>query len=285
MTVASVMADVRTQLAAAGIPDPQLEARSLLRAALKLSQAELLAARDRPLTLIEYSALESLVARRREREPLQYITGKVEFYGRDFSVDKRVLIPRPETELLVEQALATAEEIQGRELRVLDIGTGSGIIAVTMAAELPEARVVATDISNDSLSVAKANARHHRVDDRIQFTNCFIADGVTGHFDIVLSNPPYVLSGYLDSAGAQPELASEPRMALDGGAEGMDVYRELFKRLGSIMAAHGTAFIEIDPPVVDGSLEEARTHLPRASRTVLTDLAGLERCLVLQLPR
>lgn len=282
-TVGSTIARVTRQLADAGIPDAGIEARTLIKAVLGLTSTSLLTDRDRRVSEAELATLDALVELRLKREPLQYITGEVEFYGRAFNVDQRVLIPRPETELLVEQALAYLAEKTIERPRVLDIGTGSGVLAVTLAAELPLASVVATDIiSTDALGVALPNARSHRVDDRIEFVQCPFADEVEGRFDIVVCNPPYVLSSFLDGPEAQPELGFEPRTALDGGADGMDVYRPLLARLPGLLKPGGAAFIEIDPPVVESCVAAAKQHLPHTTVSVLTDLAGLERCLVIE---
>ena len=285
-TVGSTVAKMTQRLADGGIPDSGAEARVLVKTALRLTSTTLLTERDRPVTDFELVALSKQVERRLRREPLQYITGEVEFYGRVFDVDRRVLIPRPETELLVEQALAYITEQHMELPRILDIGTGSGVLAVTLAAELPPAEAVATDISVEALEVARSNALTHSVADRIEFAHCPFADGVNGRFDVIVCNPPYVRTEFLDGSEIQPELAFEPRTALDGGADGMEVYRPLIERLGTLLRpSSGTAFIEIDPPVTQLCLAEARQRLPQASLSVLTDLAGLERCLVIETAR
>lgn len=281
----STLAQVRTAISEAGIPDAGFEARSLVRTALRISKEVLLTDQDRLVTDEEQTLLESLIGRRLRRVPLQYVIGTVEFYGRRFRVDARVLIPRPETELLIDQALAFAMERRISKPRILDIGTGSGAIAVTLAAELPESRIVATDISGDALEVARENARSTAVQDRIEFVRCSLVANVTGTFEIVVCNPPYVLSAFLSGADVQPELAYEPLEALDGGKDGMKVYRPLFSSLERVLAPGGAAFIEIDPQVVSLCVAEAKRNLPAASISVLTDLAGLERCLVIELPR
>jgi release factor glutamine methyltransferase len=280
----SALAHVRAVVSDAGIPDASVEARSLLRAALGINREALLTDRDRLLTEENRAVLESLVNRRARREPLQYIIGPVEFYGRRFEVDPRVLIPRPETELLIEQVLAFSTQRGLSNARVLDIGTGSGVIAVTLAAELSGLSIVATDISGDALDVAMANAVLANVEARIEFIRCSLATEVTGTFDVVVCNPPYVQSAFLSGPDVQPELAYEPQEALDGGRDGMKVYRPLLGSLRKLLAPGGAAFIEIDPPVVSGCVEAAKRSLPEASVSVLTDLAGLERCLMIELP-
>ena len=282
--LASALAQVRAAVGDAGIPDAAYEARTLVVTATGVSRETLITDRDHLITGEERVRLESLVGRRLRREPLQYVVGSVEFYGRRFLVDSRVLIPRQETEMLVEQALAFTTERSLSAPRVLDIGTGSGALAVTLAGELSGVSAVATDISQDALDVALENARAAGVDHRIEFICCSLATEVTGTFDIVVCNPPYVLSAFLSGPDAQPELAYEPLEALDGGRDGMDVYRPLLSSLVEILAPGGAAFIEIDPPVASECLADAKRNLPDATVSVLTDLAGLERCLVIELP-
>lgn len=284
LTIADLLANTRRALQENGIPDPALEARSLVRAALDISHTELLTKADRSVEPGAAHRLEKFVSRRIRREPLQYITGRVGFYGREFQVDKHVLIPRPETELLIEQSLLRLKECRVERPKILDIGTGSGILAITMAAELPAAHVVATDISSDALDVAKANAELTDVADRIEFSVGSMTAGNTGPFDFVLSNPPYVLTGYLDGPDVQPELKHEPGLALDGGSEGMDVYNQLIPELLGVMASGGAAYIEIDPPVAERCVTAAKSFMPAASVSVLTDLTGLERCMAIELP-
>lgn len=280
----SALAQIRAAIGDAGIPDASFEARTLVMTATGVSRETLITDRERRLTGEERVRLESLVGRRLLREPLQYVVGSVEFYGRRFLVDSRVLIPRQETEMLIEQALAFARERKLMVPRVLDIGTGSGVLAVTLAGELSEASVVATDISQAALDVALENARSVGVDHRIELICCSLATKVVGKFDIVVCNPPYVLSAFLSGPDVQPELAYEPFEALDGGRDGMDVYRPLLSSLGEILAPGGAAFIEIDPPVASECVVDAKRILPDATVSVLTDLAGLERCLVIELP-
>ena len=280
----AALAQVRVELSNAGIPDAAFEARGLLRAAVGITREALLTDRDRLITVDEQSLLESFVTRRLHREPLQYVVGSVEFYGRRFRVDPRVLIPRPETELLVEQALSFSTERRLAGPRILDIGTGSGAIAVTLAAELPDASIVATDISEYALAAALENARSAGIEDRVEFVHCSLAEKVTGRFEIVVCNPPYVLSAFLSGSDVQPELAYEPHTALDGGSDGMTVYSPLLSSLSAILAPGGAAFVEIDPPVASACMVLAKMKLSVASVSVLTDLAGLERCLVIELP-
>jgi release factor glutamine methyltransferase len=273
---------IRDRLEVAGIVEARYEATLLIRAALEVSRERLLIDRDHIVSAAAAERVQAMVQRRVRLEPLQYILGSTEFYGREFRVDERVLIPRPETELLVEQALAFALERKLVTPRVLDIGTGSGILAITLAAELPDAEVVATDISADALQVAQANAEYLGVSERISFVHCSLADDVDGPFDMVITNPPYVLTRFLDGDNVQPELAHEPRLALDGGINGMDVYMPLIAALAGLLKERGLAVVEIDPPVAADCLAEAKAYFPDSTREVLTDLAGLERALIIE---
>ncbi len=281
--VGELLAWARQRIKSMGSQDPSLEARLLLMSVTSLSHTDLVAHPELAVTESQLAAFESALNRRLRSEPVQYITGKTEFFGRQFAIDSRVLIPRPETELLVEQALAWINTRSIDRPRLLDIGTGSGILAVTLAAELDGSTIVATDISSNALEVAAENAMAHGVEERVEFVRCSIAEGVAGRFDLVVSNPPYVLSGFLDGQEAQSELAFEPREALDGGQAGMDVYSKLILALPDLLEAGGAAYVEIDPPVAEQCLDLAEHVLPQADVSILTDLAGLERCLAIEL--
>ncbi len=282
VTASIALAEIRKRLASAGIPDAGIEARTLVRHALGVSQSELLLEPQRQVEAGALAKLDLITRQRLDHEPIQYITGEVEFYGRKFTVDDRVLIPRPETELLVEQALAFVNEQSIAAPRILDVGTGSGVLGLTLAAEIEESSVIATDISEDALAVAAENAVACGVAGRVDLLHGSLADGVERTFDVVVCNPPYVLTSFLDGNEVQAELAQEPRIALDGGADGMDFYRPLIASLDKLLNPLAAAFVEIDPPVALLSLKEAVRHLPNDQHSVLTDLAGLERCLTIE---
>ena len=216
----------------------------------------------------------------RHREPLAYILGERDFFGRTFRVDQRVLIPRPETELLIDLCTQFVEHNHIIQPNICDIGTGSGIIAITLAKQLPNANITATDISTDALELAKINASHHEAN--VHFT---VEDATRhetpGNFDIIVSNPPYIQTPTLDDL--QPEVRDwEPRQALDGGPDGMNVLRPLIQSLPKLLHNNGptAAFIEIDPPVVASCLETARETMPEVEIQIHRDYAGLERFLV-----
>ena len=250
----------------------------LVRHATGLSAEGLLTAYAARFPQAKLELLEESLSRRLRREPLAYIIGRKEFYGRVFEVDSRVLIPRPESELLVEKAMQFLRDFEKDRPSILDVGTGSGVLGVTLAAEMPQALITAVDIDVDALSVARMNAERLGLRGRIEFFQADILDPLYGRFDVVVSNPPYVLRGVLP--GLESELSYEPRRALDGGKDGMDVLGPLIASLpGLLMPGKSGAFIEIDPPVSGPCVERARDAFPRARIEVVPDLAGLDRCL------
>lgn len=208
-----------------GIDSPRLTAEVLLSHALTLDRVRLYVDFDRPLSKPELTQIRDLVARRCTREPTQYITGYREFYSRKLKVDDRVLIPRPETETLIDVVRPLLDGT--RPIVVLDLCTGSGCIAVTLAAEMPLATVYATDISDAALAVARENAVEMNVVDRIHFLlgDLFAPLPDNLLFDAIVSNPPYIATGELGTL--QPEVQREPRVALDGGADGLKVVQAI----------------------------------------------------------
>jgi len=247
--LASLLCEATAQLTAHAVPDAQLDAEVLLAYVLGTNRAGLYARLHDPYSSQHAQAFQHLVQRRARREPLQYITGVQEFWSLPFRVDQRVLIPRPETEVVVETALrllsqsaignrqSTIEQPphpgplpQGeRRISILDLGTGSGCIAIALATELPRAEIWATDISQDALAVTQENARRHGVAGRITFLHgdLFIPTvRAEDRFDLIVANPPYI--AHDDLATLQPEVRDwEPHSALDGGVEGLDFYYRL----------------------------------------------------------
>ena len=252
----------------------------MLRWACDLSQEQLLANHSDELPATAANRLEHVLSRRASREPLAYILGEKEFYSRTFKVDQRVLIPRPETELLIDLCAQFTEHHHLQQPNICDIGTGSGIIAITLAHQITDAKITATDISDEALALAESNAAKHGIN--IQFA----IEDATQHkqspnFDIVVSNPPYIKSSAIETL--QPEVRDwEPRQALDGGPNGMDVLQPLIESLPNLLRKNGptAAFIEIDPPVAQPCLETARATVPDTEIQTRLDYRGLERVLV-----
>jgi release factor glutamine methyltransferase len=235
------------------IDNPRLTAEVLLAHQLNIDRLKLYLELEQPLTASELSGYRSLIKRRLRHEPLQYITGVQEFWSLDFVVDPRVLIPRPETELLVEQGLRLIETMQGpadHSIKILDLGTGCGAIGIALAREIPDADIWATDISADALQVASLNARKHGVSDRIQFSQGdlwepFVGIGIMT-FDIIVSNPPYIPTEEYPSL--QPEVRDyEPSMALDGHPGGMYYIEKILTEAPKYMNQGGWLLMEMDP--------------------------------------
>jgi release factor glutamine methyltransferase len=224
-TIRRVLEWTRGHFEKADIDAPRLTAELLLGHILKTSRVKLYVDLDRPLAKEELAAYRGLIQRRLAYEPTQYLVGAKEFYNRRFAVDARVLIPRPETELLVEAVLKALPV--DAPCRVLDLCTGSGCIAITLAAERPQASVWATDLSPEALEVARANAESLGVGSRVTFLQgdlfAAVPEGPT--FDLIVSNPPYVKRGELPTL--QREVRKEPQLALDGGVDGLDLVRRI----------------------------------------------------------
>lgn len=242
-----------------GIENPRLNAELLLAHQLHLERIRLYLNFDQPLTEHEVSGYRSLIRRRVSREPLQYITGTQEFWSLDFSVDRSVLIPRPETEIVVEQALKLAREMGpdgNRSLEFLDLGTGSGAISVALAREVPQAALCATDISETALSVARRNAVKHQVAERIRFLRGDLWEPFLerkNRFDIVVSNPPYVRTSEFSTLS--PEIRdNEPRLALDGGHDGMYYLKRIIEGAHGFLRPGGWIVLQTAPDQTEKAL-------------------------------
>ena len=236
-----VLRGTERYLADRGVENPRLNAEHLLAHALGLKRMELYLQFDRPLTESERAPLRDLVKRRGAREPLQHVLGTAEFHGRTFACDKRALVPRPETEQLVELALEVAKDKPAAT--ILDIGTGSGVIALTIALELPSATLHATDLSPDALALAAENAARHALTDRIVFHQADLLPPDDARFDLIIANLPYIPAEEI--ASLSPEVRHDPASALDGGADGLDLIRRLIDTAPDRLAPGGALLLEI----------------------------------------
>ena len=226
--------------------------------------------------------LDAIVERRLTREPLAYILGYREFYGINLLVNSSVLIPRPETESLVEHALFMAlMGMETTELVIADVGTGCGAIAINLAIHLPSARIYALDVADSVLDVASYNVRAHNVSDRVTLGKGNLLEPVPEPVDLIVANLPYIPSGRIPTL--QPEVQREPREALDGGPDGLDQIRGLLSQAPGKAKDHGTILLELDPEQVAAVEELARQYFPAATTSVEQDLARLDRVFAISL--
>jgi release factor glutamine methyltransferase len=262
-------------LSAQGIEEARLDAEVLLAHALGLTRSQLRAQFNRKLNSAKLTSYRQLIERRARREPVAYIVGQKEFYGLDLFVDHRVLIPRPETELLVEKAV----EISQRQSVVADVGTGSGAIAVSLAVQLPQALVYATDASPGALEVAARNCHRHRVEDRVHLLQGHLLEPLPKPVDLVVANLPYVSQA--EMAQLPPEISRyEPREALDGGSDGLDHIRRLLAEAGEHLKPQGVILLEIGATQGPAVVALARRHFPVAKVEIVKDYAGLDRVVM-----
>lgn len=278
-TLIDVLRLSTTYLGDHGSSSARLDSELLCAQALGLRRIDLYLQFDRPLDEQELTSIRELIRRRGKGEPVAYITGTREFYGRAFIVTPDVLVPRPDTETLVQCAVAYLRDRPGAELRVADLGTGTGCIAITLGAEVPPTRVVATEVSPAALEVARANATALGVD--VEFVECSWADGLEGAFDLVVSNPPYVTTEEL-AAVDRDVRDFEPRGALLGGEDGLDAYRSLLTSVRGHVTA-GRLMLEVDPRHADAVAALVAETFPGAITTPVPDLTGRTRVLDVEL--
>ena len=269
----------RELLARHCIEEAELEAELLLRHTLKINRAQLLSEPDSELKSRHADTYKTFIKRRIKGEPSAYITGHREFFGLDFYVDKHVLIPRPETELLVEQAILRAKNY--RHPVIVDIGTGSGAIAVSLAKNLPDVEIYAVDISKAALKVAGRNCLEHHVEDRVQLLRSDLLESVPDQIDIIVANLPYVLTSDVPQVNTN---GFEPGLALDGGADGLDVVKRVCQQAKDRLRPAGCLLLEIglgQSKIIADLLQEL---FPSANVEIIPDLSGIERVICLILP-
>lgn len=242
LTVCQIQSRTADFFRAKAVPDPKLDADLLLAHVLELRRLDLYLDINRPLTEAQLDLLRPLVKRRADREPLQYILGTVEFCGLRLKIDSRALIPRPETEELVEKVIQVVET---PPKRILELGTGSGAIAIALARAFPEAQITAVDLSEQALVLAEENAEAQALGNSIQFLqgSWFTPLDTTESFDLIISNPPYLTEEEMTTA--EPEVVKyEPQSALVAGADGLDDIRQIFQRAPAFLSAQGMLALE-----------------------------------------
>jgi len=284
LTIGGLLAWAKQALDQAGVEHASQESRWLVAHALGVEQHQLASRAEQPVADGMREQAEALVSRRSLREPLQYILGTQEFCGLEFHVTPAVLIPRPETELLVQEALRVVDF--NKEAVLVDVGTGSGCVAVTLATILGNARVVAVDRFPEALAVAKGNGERHGVGDRIEWVEGDLLlslreRGLAGKADVIVSNPPYIAE--TDCLGLQPEVREfEPRTALIGGPTGTEFHERLLRESMEFLVPGGTLVMEIGQgqlPAVQRVAEQIGGY--EALRAV-KDEAGIDRVVILQ---
>ena len=277
MILAQALQQSAHTLSLNGIDDSHTEARMLLGHITKLSPVQIYTQPERTLSQEQESNLQELVERRLCHEPAAYIVNHREFYGIDFYVDSRVLVPRPETELLVDTAIEFASSTYlARPLLIADIGTGCGAIAVSLALNLPHSQIYATDVSPLALEVARLNCKSHNVTDRIILLQGNLLEPLPESVDILVANLPYIKSSEL--ANLSPEIIQfEPRIAIDGGENGLDYIRQLLEQAEGRINTNGCILLEIGQNQEKDLSNLIRSLLKKVNFVFISDLNGIKR--------
>lgn len=278
MTSREALLATKQTLQTAKFDDAVIESELLLCHILGISKTELYSEPERMLTSLEIKELQLLTERRLLHEPLAYILGHCEFYGHNFYLDQHTLIPRPETELLVEEAINFARHYNCPEnqLTLADIGTGSGVIAISLALALPEARIYATDIDASALLTAKINCQRHQVTTQVVLLQGNLLEPLPGPVNVIVANLPYVKNHELGTLA--PEIANfEPAAALAGGEDGLDIMRQLLTQIQGRICQNGCLLLEIGYKQNKAVNSLLNRHLPRADVELIPDLAGIDR--------
>ncbi len=278
MTLKQALQSARDILQSHNIENAPLTAEVLLRHTLNFNRVQLYQAMENKLNPTQEKTFQSLIERHICGEPVAYITGHKEFYGLDFYVDSRALIPRPETELLIEKSLKL---VKNKAITTIaDIGTGCGTVAITLALKLPKAKIYATDISAISLELAFTNCQHHKVLDRIRLLEGDMLESLPEPVDLIAANLPYVREAEI---AASRSLSYEPRLALDGGTDGLDKIRRFCSQLKGKLNPHGTILLEIGQGQSEVVTSLLYSGLPSCHIEVFKDFAGIERIVLLSL--
>ena len=270
-------------LEAAGIADARLEAEVMVMTVMRMTRQNIFAEQETEVPGSEAQQLAGIVAQRLERTPLAYILGYREFYGINVVVTPNVLIPRPETEGMVEHTLFMAlMGMETRELTIADVGTGSGAIAVNLAIHLPAARIYAVDVSESALDVAAYNIRGHAVHDRVRLGHGDLLEPLPEPVDLIVANLPYIPTERIPTL--QPEVQQEPQLALDGGPDGLDLVRRLLEQAPRKLNSPGIILLELDPEQFPAAEAMALQQFPDAEITAEQDLARQDRIMVINRP-
>jgi release factor glutamine methyltransferase len=279
-TVETARRALTARFKSSAIDSSEIDARLLVGAVLGLDLTGLITAAHRQLSADEATRLEDFVRRRLQNEPVARILGHKEFWGLPLRLSAATLVPRPDTETVVELALELlhADGVTNRKLRIADLGTGSGAILLALLSELPNAHGFGTDISAAALQTAASNAEHAGLSDRATFIACDYATGLSGPFDLIVSNPPYIRS--TDIADLAPDVREfDPRAALDGGADGLDAYRVLIPQAARLLAPGAVLVVEAG----EGQSDQIRGIMTKATLTSTSapkaDLAGIPRAV------
>jgi release factor glutamine methyltransferase len=274
LTLGQALSQAKATLLSHGISEARLESEALLMHTLGVGRAQLYSRLQEELPPPQLEEFQKLVQRRLRREPLPYILGHREFFGIDFYIDRRAFIPRPESELLVEQALEFASHLS--LCIIADVGTGSGAVAVALARHLPQSTIYAIDLSGEALQVAAINCHRHGVAYRVHLLQGDLLQPLPQPVHLIVANLPYVRSEELSQL--DPEISDfEPALALDGGKEGTEKIRQLLAQSSGKLRSPGLILLEIGQGEGEAVLSLAKSHFPSARIELLPDLGGIER--------
>ena len=279
MKVKEILYAISKRLQEFEVPDSDLEAEILVRHTLKFDRETIFREFEKDLLKSEEQSIYSLLDKRLEGYPLSYITGKREFYGIDIEIGEGVLIPRQETEILVQTAITISKKMRKENIKIADIGTGSAAISIAIALNIPNSLVYACDISYKALEIATENINKYSLEDKILLNQGDLLEPILDEMDIILSNPPYIPNFQILSL--PQEVLNEPRIALDGGKDGLQVISRLMKESVNKLSGAGAMVIEITPELSGKTVLLAREHFPEANILILKDLMENDRAILI----